>query len=468
MAKKGLLFILLFGIFIFGCRSKKAMLANAPKSEGLRSYTFKPEVSEVRIPIDISISGMEHALNNQMKGLLFENNGLKATDNIMLDVKVWKDADVKLDVKGNEIFYKVPLKLWSKALFQASVLGMDVSEATESECSIELFMKSAISIDSLWNVQTKTTLVNYNWIKKPLIKIGPLELPVTLLADLVIKNQKDELPKKLDESLKSNLSLKPFVEKAWNELQEPIAISNDPPLWLVIKPLNPFMTPFVSKTGKFSSSVGISAYVESVVGTKPASPFTKLPNLKFISTGNDKFSISLTNDISYATATELAKKTLLNKEFEFSNGKHKITISDIEIYPSKDKLTVKASMIGSLNGTVYLKGRPKYDSTTKAIRLIDTEFDLDSKNKLLKTAGWLLHGALERKLEPYLSYPIGDKLKESEELIKKSLTNNRLDKNILMNGQLVKLAPQEIVIMEQGIKTIVKAEGKIEIKVEGF
>ena len=468
MFKTTQLIILSISIFAIACNSKKAMIANAPKNEGLRTYAFQTDISEVRIPIDISIKGMETSLNNQIKGLLYETNGLKATDNINLDVKIWKDAEVKLDIKGNEIFYKVPLKIWSKALFKASVLGMDVSETSESECGIELFMKTSISIDSLWNVQTITSLSNYNWTKKPLIKIGPVELPVTFLADLVIKNQKDELSKMLDESLKSSLSLKPFVEKAWNELQEPIAISNDPPLWLAIKPIKPFMTPFIGKTGKLSSSIGISAFIESVVDEKPIVPVAKLPNLKFVNEGTDKFSISLTNDISYATATELAKKNLINKEFEFNNGKHKITITDINIYPTNNKLTVKASMIGSLNGTVYLKGKPVYDSTLKTIKLIENEFDLDSKNKLLKTADWLLHGTFERKMEPYLRYPIADKLKESEELIKKSLTNNRLNKNILLNGQLIKLAPREIIIMETGIKTIVKAEGKIELKIEGF
>lgn len=459
--------LIAMGILLFSCASKKTFIAKAPDEVG-EKFIFHPDISEVSIPIELSIPGMEAAINKQLNGLLYEENGLQANDNVVLDLKVWKQSDIKLDVQGDDVLYTVPLKIWTNTLFKAEILGIAMEDSKEADCAVELQFKSKVYVDSLWKVQTKTSLLNYTWIKKPVIKVGSFELPVSWIADKVLKSQKEDLVKSLDEQVHHGLDIKPFLVEAWNKLQTPILVNDSPQVWLSIKPIRAFMVPFKGKLGKLTSSIGISAYVESVVGKEPNIPKTALPNLKFVPKGPEQFSISLINDISYEKATQLCIGNMVGQSFEFKEGKYKVTISDMELYPSGEKLTIKTSLTGSLNGTVYLKGMPVFDSTSKELRLVQIEYDLDTRNKLQKTASWLLHGTIERKIEQYFHYPLKERIKQSEELIRQSLQNNRIAPHIVLNGTLLHLAPKDIVLTPSGIRTIVNAKGLLQMQIDGF
>lgn len=458
----------IFGLYVVAsCSTPKAFVAQAPP-ESSEKLQVRPEISEVSIPVELSIPGMEASLNKQLTGLLYESSKLPVNDNVVMDVKVWKYNPIKLDIVGDEVLYTVPLKIWTNTFFKASLMGIDVEDNSEADCIVDLQLKSKVSVDSMWKVQTKTSLVNYTWIKKPVIKVASFELPFSWIADHVLKSQKEALVLLLDQQIRDNVDVKPFLLEAWNKLQDPILVTDSPQVWLQIRPIKAFMTPFLGKTGKLSSSVGISAYVESKFGAKPTVSKSNLPILKFVSQVPNQFSISLVGDIPYDKMTEMAKQAMKGQTYEFNEGKYKVQVVDVEIYPVADKLAIKTTLAGSLNGIVYLKGVPVFDSTSKELRLVDTQFDVDTKNKLQKTASWLMHGVLEKKMEKNLHYSLADKLKYSEKMIQSSLTNNRIASNIVLNGLLTHLSPHSIFLTANSIKIVINAQGKLEVRVDGF
>lgn len=454
-------------LLLWGCSSHKAFVAKAPEEKS-EKLTIHPEISEVSIPVELSIPGMEVSINKQLDSLLYQGDKLPVNDNVTMDLKVWKLSMIKLDVVGNEVLYTVPLKIWTNTFFKASLLGIEVEDNKVADCEVELQLKSKVSIDSLWKVQTKTSLLSYKWLKKPVIKVASFELPLSWVADHALKSQKEALVAMLDEQVKEHLDVKPYLLEAWNKLQEPIMVTDSPQVWLVIKPIRPFMTPFVGKTGKLSSSIGISAYVESKFGSKPVVSKMALPNLKFVPMGPNQFSVSLVGDIPYDKLVEMGKNALVGQTLQFQEGKYKVQIVDLDVYPVENKLAIKTTLTGSLNGIVYLKGVPVFDSTSKELRLVDTQFDLDTKNKLQSTASWLAHGLLEKRMEKELHYPLADRLKYAEDVIRKSLTNNRIAPNMLLNGVLTQLSPKDIVLTANSIKAVVNAKGKLEVQVDGF
>jgi len=452
---------------LWNCSSHKPFIARAPEEKS-EKFHLSPDISEVNIPVNLTIQGMTESINKQLTGLLYEGKQIKANDNITLDIKVWKQAPIQLDVVDNEVIYTVPLKIWTNTFFKLSLLGIPMEDQKEADCAIELSFRSKVFLDSLWKVQTITTLEKYTWLQKPVIKIGNFELPLGLVADYVLKNQKEVLVQTLDQQVKDQLDVKPYILQAWNKLQNPIQVSDKPAVWLLIKPINAFMSPFIGKTGNLSSSIGITAYVESHFGTKPALTLAPLPALKFSNNGPNEFKISMVGEITYDQAKELAKNNLAGQTFEFNDGKQKVTVTDIDLYPVGEMLAIKTTLTGSLNGVVYLKGLPVYDSLSRAVKLIQTQFDIETKNKLHKTASWLLHGALEKRIESSMHYSLADQLKLGEELIRKSLNHNRIATNIVLNGSLSQLSPKKIILTPTSIKTVVNAKGKLDVQIEGF
>ena len=84
---------------------------------------------------------------------------------------------------------------------------------------------------------------------------------------------------------------------------------------------------------------------------------------------------------------------------------------------------------GSLKGRLYLTGELVYNPDSLSVSVINPEFDVKTRNALVKSANWLLHGMLLRKLQPYLTYKI-DSLLEDVRLE----TDNMLKKYSLMEG----------------------------------
>jgi hypothetical protein len=96
------------------------------------------------------------------------------------------------------------------------------------------------------------------------------------------------------------------------------------------------------------------------------------------------------------------------------------------------------------------------------------DFDLDTKNKLTKSANWLAHDILVKKMAPYFSYYIGDQLDSAAVEARANLKRKQLHPNFIVDGTLEKLQPADIVLTKQGIIALVNAKGVIRLFVTGL
>ncbi len=112
--------------------------------------------------------------------------------------------------------------------------------------------------------------------------------------------------------------------------------------------------------------------------------------------------------------------------------------------------------------------KPYYDPQTQLLTLHKLDFDLDTKNKLVKTANWLLHGTLVRKMQEAFKIPVGKQLEEAKITIQNQLNNKQVAKGIYLNGQLDELTPAGVMITPESIVAIVLAKGKVDVKIAGL
>ena len=355
----------------------KTIITQAPP-QSTQYKDVAPKYSEVYMPIQVSIDGMQKSINRDLKGVMYQENGLKVHDNVCFDLKVAKFKDIELKVSGKEIFYSVPLKINLNATVFTETFGVKLSNSQAAQCAIELNFKTKIAVDTMWNLSTQTTLLNYTWIEKPTLDMVLFDLPITWIADKVIEKQKKDLLTEIDRVMQEEIKFKSYVESVWRMLQKPIKLNDSPQAWLNIVPKAIYYMPFEGKTGKLSSAIGIRTLTECVIGKEPKETPKVLPSLKLGKRPEGIFVINMENNISYDDATQLLKDNLLGKQFEFQEGKYKVNITDIAVYPSYSNLVIKTTMTGSLNGTIYLEGKPVYDTLKKEIRLEDAHFNLDT------------------------------------------------------------------------------------------
>ena len=259
---------------------------------------LEPELSTISIPIRLHKDELLKSLNQQLGDILYEDNDLK-DDGMMLRAK--KRENISIDISGQEIRYRVPLDLWVKKDVMISYV--------EAEGSLALNFTTRYNIREDWTLETKTEINGYNWLKKPVVKLGFADLPVTSIANLILEEAKTELAGAIDEEVKNLFDLKAQMTTAWKELNKPYLVSDEYQAWMLIHPQSIGMSPFVANGNTIQSNVTVISKPAIYVGEKPnPSAPEPLPDFNPGIAKGDDFSLFLDAAISFAEAERISKE----------------------------------------------------------------------------------------------------------------------------------------------------------------
>jgi hypothetical protein len=466
-------YILMFSILSWFSSCKKSgneLGSKAPtESYTADSLIGKQQLSVVHIPVEIPMAEVERQINSQLKTLLYEDNDPNDNggDNLML--KVWKKEGLKIDALGDIFHITMPLKVWARAGYKTELFGFQVQDARETDFELNVKFATKVTMGNDWRIHTLTSSNGFDWVNKPVLRIGPIEIPLASIVGDIIDQQQERLAKMVDSQVQDKVDLKPFVQQAWTWMQNPVLISKEYDTWLKIVPTEILMTPLVGQGDRTRASIGIKAYTQTVVGQKPAVvPNTAIPNLTLVSQVPDDFQLGLSGEVSHQHATRLIAKEFVGKKYDFKNGKYQVEVTAIDLYGSGDNLVIKAGLKGSVNGDIYLKGKPYYDPATQTLTLQHLDYDLDTKDKLVKTANWLMQGKFTRVMQEAFRIPLGTQIAEARKVIQAGLTNNHVAKGITLNGQLDDLRPEHVYLTPHSIVAVVLAKGRVDVKIEGL
>lgn len=448
-------------IFLFSCKTIKT---TAP-TESYEKVVIPPEVSELVLPVELKVKDLETKVNKEINGLVFEDKDY-ADDNLL--IKVWKYENIKIEVEGPYILYTVPVKVWLKAGYGFNKYGITFNETGETDFAIKLKFKTLFALDPFWNFAPKTNAVEHQWIKEPDLKFLGLDIPLTFIADKIVKGQLNKLASLIDDLARKNLDVRKYVLGAWEELHKPIAVSTDPEVWVRIAPRDLFLTPVDGRGGIIRTAIGMKATVETFLGPKPQYQLSGLPNKREEKNYEGKFNLLINAEVPFDKATELARKRLVGQVYEFNDGKKKIKIENVDLYGSEMRLVVKVDISGSLKGTIYLSGLPNLDIANKVISVKSLDFDIDTRNKLLKSADWLSHQLFVKKIQPYFSYSFEKDLIESKKEIQKFLTHNKVHHDLEINGEIQDVLPKDVYLTEQSLKAVMLFTGVINADIQGL
>lgn len=454
-------YIFLILMFFFSCRTVSP--TGPAESYNFTAESYPRLTSSINIPVEVSLTGLENKINNEIKGLIFEDNTLDSDKNEKHHIKVWKKENISLESFDENILIKAPLKVWAKGALNLDKMGIDLGEASkEIDFEVNVLFRTRVNINEDWEISTETLPAGMEWVKKPSIKLGFLNIPIAGVLEPVIHARQKELADELDSRIAKDLHIKNYVKEAWVKLQNPLLLNKELNAWLSIAPQEIILKPFNGSGKTMAALVSLNGFTETSVGQKPEKSLAyHLPKLKIDSKAEftDRFEILVNSEIDQHYAERIARQQLLNKTFTYKNGKKKITIIGLELYGSNDKIVVKANVEGNINGTLFLTGVPYYNEADQSISLDNLDFDINTRNKLHRTASWLLHGKLSNELEKVIRIPIGKQLNEAKEIISSHITKKELAKGITLEGNLEDIRPVEFYITSGSYVAVVKATG---------
>lgn len=448
----------IFLLIVFSCKTAKI---EGPAESYLPS-NLSPSISELPLDLELDLKKLETAINAKMVGLLYEGNNLTDRD---LSVKVWKAQNFSFFANNNEIVYRLPLKVWSRFGWKVQKLGITLSDQYEANGTIALIYRTSISLDKDWKLVSKTTSSGYEWIETPRISFIGVTIPVTPIADLVLSLFDKKINGQIDKVLSDAIDLKKYVAQVWDEVQKPISMSEENQLWLRITPKDILVSPFVTKGNKLSFSIGLYTQLESFMGDQPqANAKVELPQFRNILSQPEQFNLNIAADVTFAKIAEMAKAQLINKSF--TEGGKTVTINDLSLYSSAGRAVFVADVTGSLKGRIFFTGKLVYNPVNNALEVAEPEFDLKTRSTLVKSASWLLHGMILKKIMPYLTYSLTADLENAKAEANKMLSNYKVYEGINLTGNLGSLAVTGVSMVLGAVRIQVNLKGNVAIKVD--
>jgi hypothetical protein len=456
-----LLFQMLFLGFI-GC----SVLKIERPPESYEEIKVQPPVSYLSIPFEADLKKMEQLVNQQFRGLIYADTSFDDNDHDNLMVKAWKMADIKLVMDGNQIFYQVPLSVWIKKKFVIGAFGIGISDSREVTGSVILKFRTRIAIRKDWTISALTFSDGYEWVTTPVLQLaGGITIPLPFISDLLLEANQKDINTKIDKAFQSAFDLKSYFTPIWRTIQVPIKLSDEYPFWAKITPLEISTVPLQSSSSIIHHTIGIKAYTELFYGDEPTYQVNEnLPDLKITSRLDNDFNISLGLDVPFIHINEIAKQQLGG--FQYRQGKYLVGVKDIFLFGSGDKIVVALNIEGTIKGTIYLSGKPYYDRETSSLKVKDLDFDIRTKNVLIRSASWIFHQNLLQNLEQKLSFVIGDQLQSAQNQLQSYLDGNRKVKYFGISGTIAKPEIGDILITRQSVKAMIIFTGKIKIALE--
>ncbi|KUJ50739.1 DUF4403 family protein [Chryseobacterium sp. JAH] len=427
-------------------------------------YNFPKIKSSITMPVTLPLSEISKMINASVKDLIFQDDSYTDNDNDQFKVKVWKTRPIRLVGDANQnILIEVPLKIWAEK--GIGTLGVYTYQETTFETV--MYFKTALSFKNNWTVSTFTQPMGFKWVKKPVLDFGKIEIPITSLVEKSLKEQQYNFCKTIDQQMASQLNFQQYAVLAWNAFSQPFNISEEYNTWLKITPINVNITPLKFYGNQINTNIGIDIFSETYTGTKPeaSQPAKAVMNFNFIPLLADQFLMQTTANIPFSEATNIAKKTFLNKEFDIRDSKVKIT--DIKVYGEANRIMIEADTEGYVKGTAFISGIPVYDETKRKIVLSDTKFKLKTANILQKLATSLFKGKIVKMIEDEYGIPTAELETTSRKSIEEAF-NKEYYKGLKMTGRVSNLKPKQILLNDSGITAVIDTNANLRFTLKGF
>lgn len=474
--KSILLFLLLIPTLVF-----------AQDDLGTVPPTRKPNFSESAIPLPNSVinlplqfrfDAIERRINNEFKGVLFNDSSFDDNNHDNLMLKITKIAPIKFKVIKDSLVITAPVHIWINYRYEnnslSSTFGTDalsISTTKDANFYVDVMFGTKLFITGDWRVFTKT-IGTYKWRQSPVLEVSGVKIPIERMVNSTFQKQINDYAASIDKDFPKDYPVKDMMTKFWYEYQTPFKISDEYNTYLNLSPSAISYMPFQTDNNTLKTGIKITTKIEANVGqfNLTDKKFTPLPTLYRALQPANTFDVWLKSGITYNDLTGLAVKMVKDSTFKDEDGKTEATIRDISIAGSRDVLEVKVSLEGftkktlfkkNFKGDVYLRGVPVFDSVKNEIRLTNVDFDLNSKDVLLKTTSALFANKLKKMLEQNLVFNVTSTLNDTKKELNTTLQQFDTD-FIRFNGKVDKLRIDKIYLTDEGIRMILNVKGNIQ------
>jgi len=275
-----------------------------------------------------------------------------------------------------------------------------------------------------------------------------------------LRAQMDEARRGMLDSLKA-LNLRPYFQQAWNIMNTAYPVYGYG--YLQINPEKIRISRLITYKDTIFLTAGISAR-PVVSQTRPSERMTLLPEISDF-TPRSGFNLYADAIMNYDSLSTIMSTQLYKKRIDLDQSGRHIIVEHCEIFGGdREKLVLKVDFSGSSSGTFYLVGKPLYLADQKRLAIEQLEFDIKSKDLLVRTASWLFNRKILQTLQQYTRFDL--KIYEQDMLSRINAQVNREPyPGVQMSGSIRELSLEKIYTFREMLVVRFHSTGRINLQV---
>jgi len=306
------------------------------------------------------------------------------------------EAELKPDHKSIHIYLPLNIQLKRPAgLF-----------TVEGSGSINLHLVVDFDIDPAMKLSAKTTLISHDWIEKPILEIGALNIPVETLVNMVLNHHESIITAKIDASLKQVSNLNMFLQrglaKARHSINEQGLKGNKFELNLEsISLVEPILE---------DKKVFIKGFMIPEIGINTRKQKTQ-ESVGFNWIKEEALSVDSQMQVDIELPYDLLKDELKEALQGMEVGGKYFDVRSVEI-KGGDNLNIALEIDDPIKAQIYIKGNPIYNEIEGQLIMKDIDVRVNPANFIYKLTAPLVNRFIEGKMSDFFPLEVNQKLGE--------------------------------------------------------
>lgn len=270
----------------------------------------------------------------------------------------------------------------------------------EGERRVNIGFKALLNLKDNYAVSAKLQRLEPRPLDKCTVCFWGQDITPTVMDQL--KVQLDAAGNEISDSL-NRLNLRPQFQQLWDMLNTSIPIFDMG--YLQINPEKLRLSTLYAQNDTLNISAGISAR-PMISLSKTVHSRTIVPDISDFSQRKG-FSIFIDAVMNYDSLSQILTRQLYQKRVDMDKTGKYIIIESCEIYGvDNEKLIIKVAFSGPDKGTMYLTGKPFFNTQKNQIEIKDIDYDIRTRDLLIKTAKWLFNRRIINTLNQYSAFNI--------------------------------------------------------------
>ncbi|WP_240163497.1 DUF4403 family protein [Spirosoma taeanense] len=440
----------------------KKIDSEAPKAEGF-DPPIAPTPSYLAGTLTFPLSELQAKINETLDPVLVGKKSQKGLRVSFFPFSVIRSGPVEIQYSNQQIQFSAPLQVQLRRPLSSKKDTISDSPF----CELQVNFMSPLTLTSEWRMKSHVHFDNYKWITKPKLNILGIKISLVNFAQKILDKHQTDIETAIDTAIYKELRLDELVRPIWRDLQKPLRIDKQYGLWLIPKPVRVAASPISGDNTHITTPLLITFNTETKLSPEePDYPVTPLPRLEKREQIPEQADLHLLSSIPYADINRMLDRTLQNKQIKVALGT--LHVNKASVYGAQNSIIVKTEVSGLIDGTLYLRGRPMFDTTTNTLRVSNLGFVKQTEESLPKTVGTDWHEGLSSLLEGLLKISLGDDFAQLPQKIDKAFEGSKAGKKTDLGIRTFRFVPQKIAVRPDGLQVLIKVESKIAVQVKNL